>query len=84
MKTIEWYKEQFGGGDEMEIRDGQPVSVPAWLAHYLLDARGLRSKKRRIIKKVLRQEVEALMTRMAAAKRAADLSKESTESDARS
>lgn len=79
MKSIDWYKERFGGGDEVEIRDGQPVAVPAWLAHYLLDARGLRSKKRRIIKKVLRQEVEALMARITAAKKAAAVSKNSTD-----
>lgn len=56
MKSIEWYKETYGGG-EVEVTGSNILTIPGWLVRYLLDMPGLKSKKTRIQKKVLKREV---------------------------
>lgn len=58
-ERIELYKEKYG--DEPIHIEGNYLQCPPWLAHYILDTCGLKSKKRRLQKKVLKRTViEAL------------------------
>lgn len=56
MKSFEWYKEKYGDG-VVEFTSNNTLSIPGWLVRYLLDMTGLKSKKTRIQKKVLKREV---------------------------
>ncbi len=55
--TIKKYKALYGGG-EIEY-DGGALSFPHWAVRLFMDMSGVRSKKRRIQKKVLRRMVSA-------------------------
>lgn len=60
MDLIQKYKDRFG--DEIIGCDGKYIYVPEWCARMLLDRSGLRSKRRRIQKKVLtRMVIQALI-----------------------
>lgn len=62
MKSIEWYKEKYKS-DSMDLvihSDGR-VEVPLWLKAYILRKRGLKSKKGRIIKKVINKELTEII-----------------------
>lgn len=62
MKSIEWYKEKYKS-DSMDLvihSDGR-VEVPLWLKEYILRKSGLKSKKRRIVKKVINRELTEII-----------------------
>lgn len=62
MKPIEWYKEKYKS-DSMDLvihSDGR-VEVPLWLKEYILRKCGLKSKKRRIIKKVISRKLTEII-----------------------
>jgi len=62
MKSIEWYKEKYKS-DSMDLvvhSDGR-VEVPLWLGEYILRKCGLKSKKRRIINKVIKRELTEII-----------------------
>lgn len=56
MKSFEWYKDRYGDG-QIEVTSSNTIDIPKWLVHYILDSVGLKSKKTRIQKKVLKREV---------------------------
>lgn len=58
----EKFKAQYGRGEFKMRPDGQ-VELPMWLAAMLLHLSGIRSKKHRIQKKVIRREVSRLIKR---------------------
>lgn len=59
---MEKFKEIHGGGKFGMRPDGQ-IELPMWLAAMLLHLSGIRSKKRRIQKKVISREVNRLIAR---------------------
>lgn len=61
-QQAEKFKAQYGGGEFVMRPDGQ-VELPMWLAAMLLHLSGIRSKKRRIQKKVISREVTRLIER---------------------
>jgi hypothetical protein len=61
-QQAEKFKAQYGGGEFVMRPDGQ-VELPMWLAAMLLHLSGIRSKKRRIQKKVISREVARLIER---------------------
>lgn len=61
----EKFKQQHGDGEFIMHPDGK-IDVPNWLAAMLLHLSGIRSKKRRIQKKVIHREVVGLLRRAAA------------------
>lgn len=63
---VEKFKQQYGGGELIVHPSGQ-VELPMWLAAMLLHLSGIRSKKRRIQKKVINREVVGLLKRATAA-----------------
>lgn len=56
MKSLEWYREAYGDG-EIKVTSSNTLIIPHWLVQYLIAKTGLKSKKTRIRKKVLKQEV---------------------------
>lgn len=61
----EKFKEKHGDGEFLMYPDGK-IDVPTWLAAMLLHLSGIRSKKSRIQKKVIKREVIGLLKRAAA------------------
>lgn len=61
-QQAEKFKAQYGSGEFVMRPDGQ-VELPMWLAAMLLHLSGIRSKKRRIQKKVISREVARLIER---------------------
>lgn len=65
MKSIEWYRNNYvdpRGVQTLHISaDGNRLIVPLWLIVYILKKTGLKSKKKRIVKKVLKKEIEKLI-----------------------
>lgn len=61
----EKFKQQYGGGEFVMHPDGR-VDLPMWLAAMLLHLSGIRSKKKRIQKKVIQREVIGLLRRASA------------------
>lgn len=58
MKSIEWYKETYGVEGENEfILKGKILVVPYWCVRLLLTRVGLKSKKSRIVNKVLKRHI---------------------------
>lgn len=56
MKPIEWYKNTYGGEDIVFNEDGT-LSVAKWLIMLIRAKTGLRSKKSRVIRKVIKKEI---------------------------
>jgi len=63
---VEKFKAQYGGG-EMVVHPNGGIELPMWLAAMLLHLSGIRSKKRRIQKKVINREVIGLLERASGA-----------------
>ena len=64
MNKIERYKQMYptkDGYDELVVESSGKVYMPTWLIRLLIDASGLKSKKSRIIKKVLKRQLQILL-----------------------
>lgn len=61
-QQAEKFKAQYGGG-ELVVHPNGGIELPMWLAAMLLHLSGIRSKKRRIQKKVINREVSRLIAR---------------------
>jgi len=59
MKSIVWWKNKYGD-DTIEYLDGKIV-IPNWFIQFLLNKIGLKSRKTRIVRKVLKREVNRLL-----------------------
>lgn len=59
---IERYKKLYGDGvDKIEIRDDGRHTIPIWLFMLLLHKSGLKSRKWRVVKKVVQREYNKLL-----------------------
>lgn len=56
MKSLDWYKEKYPDTAEVEMI-GNRIICPAWLTMFFLHKAGVKSKKFRIQKKVLKREL---------------------------
>ena len=59
MTTLERYKKMYSEPDDSDrilITDNK-ATVPTWLAMYLLHSSGIKSKKKRIVKKTLKKQL---------------------------
>lgn len=54
------FKKKHGDGEASVTSEGR-LFVPLWLANMLLHLSGIRSKKKRIIKKTLTREIHKLL-----------------------
>jgi hypothetical protein len=54
MKPLSWYKEHYPDNVNPKIQDGK-VYLPLWVLKFYLDKSGLKSKKKRLMKKVLKR-----------------------------
>lgn len=63
MKTLDWYKEKYPDDLEPTVDNYGRIKLPLWAMMYMLHASGLKSGKKRIIKKVLKREVIRAMSR---------------------
>lgn len=61
-QQAEKFKKQYGG-EEFTVHPSGQVELPMWLAAMLLHLSGIRSKKRRVQKKVINREVNRLIAR---------------------
>lgn len=64
MDKINKYKEMYpaiDGNNELVIEASGKVHIPIWLTKLLIDTSGLKSKKKRIIKKVLKRNLIKLI-----------------------
>lgn len=64
MDKIERYKQMHPAKDginELVVESSGKVHMPIWLVRLLIDASGLKSKKQRIIKKVLKRQLQKLL-----------------------
>ena len=60
MKSLEWYKQKYkslDGKDELVLLPNGAIEVPHWLVMYLVHKEGLRSKKKRILNKMVKKEI---------------------------
>lgn len=64
MNKVEKYKQLYpseNGLDDLILHQSGKVTVPNWLIRLLLDESGLKSKRKRIIKKVLKRQLQKLL-----------------------
>jgi hypothetical protein len=64
MNKVDRYKKMFavsGENENMEVSADGKVHVPVWLMMLVLHSSGLRSKKKRLVKKRLKREVTKLI-----------------------
>jgi len=64
MNKVDRYKKMFHKSDEpenMQVSSDGIVHVPIWLMMLVLHSSGLRSKKKRLVKKRLKREVMKLI-----------------------
>jgi hypothetical protein len=64
-QQAEKFKQLHGDGEFLMHPDGK-IDLPMWLAAMLLHLSGIRSKKKRVQKKVIKREVIGLLRRAAA------------------
>lgn len=59
MKSIEWYKARYPDPENNEISmlDDHTILIPLWLKVYFLRRAGVKSKKKRLVKKILKRMV---------------------------
>jgi hypothetical protein len=57
MKPFEWYKKKYPDARDIYIDTRGRVDLPLWAIYYLLDFAGLRSRKKRLVRKVLKREL---------------------------
>lgn len=60
-ETISFYKKLYGGEDNVTFTE-ESVLVPKWLEMLVLHRSGLKSRKKRIVNKVLKREIDSLFT----------------------
>lgn len=64
MDKIGHYKQLYPAKDginELVVESSGKVHMPTWLVRLLIDTSGLKSKKQRIIKKVLKRQLQKLL-----------------------
>ena len=57
---IEAFKQKHGDG-ELKVESNGRVEVPVWLMKMVVHLSGIRSRKRRVLKKVVKREVGQLI-----------------------
>ena len=71
MDKIQRYKKMYpsepNGNDNLIVDSNGKMVVPNWLIRYLVDSSGLKSKKKRIIKKVLKKQLIKILKNYAEA-----------------
>lgn len=60
MKSLEWYKEKYPDNNQAYIKDGRAF-LPIYVLHYILDKSGIKSRKKRILKKVITREFNKIL-----------------------
>jgi hypothetical protein len=64
MNKVERYKQMHpvkNGINELVVESSGKVHMPTWLIRLLIDTSGLKSKKQRIIKKILKRQLQKLI-----------------------
>jgi predicted proteasome-type protease len=61
MDKIQKYKKMYpseaNGNENLVVDSNGKLIVPNWLIRYLVDSSGLKSKKKRLVKKVLKKQL---------------------------
>jgi hypothetical protein len=60
MRDIEWYKAKYPSDQKITYNDGV-VSLPIWMCMFLYKLSGVRSKKKRIMKKVIKRTLAKIL-----------------------
>ena len=63
MTTLERYKKMYSkpnDSDNVLITDNK-VTIPTWLAVYLLHSSGIKSKKKRIVNKTIKKQLSKVL-----------------------
>jgi hypothetical protein len=66
MDKLQKYKNLYptkDGLDNLVLHESGKVSIPKWLIHLLLNESGIKSRKKRILKKVLKRQLQKLLER---------------------
>jgi len=58
---LERYKNLYKDNSELTINDNGKIHIPIWLIMLLMHRSGIKSRKKRIMKKVLKREVMKLL-----------------------
>lgn len=61
-KKIEYYKKLYGDG-EVKLLPNHRMEVPTWLVALLINKSGLKSRKKRLLKKRLKREIHKAIER---------------------
>jgi hypothetical protein len=60
-EVIDLYKKTYGGEDDVIFKEDMVV-IPKWLEMLVLHRSGLKTRKKRIVNKVLKREIDKLLT----------------------
>jgi len=60
-ENIAFYKKLYGGEDNVSFKDDL-VIIPKWLEILVLHRTGLKTRKKRIVNKVLKKEFDSIFT----------------------
>lgn len=60
MKSLDWYKEKYPDNNQLYVENGKAF-IPIYLLYYILDKSGLKSRKKRILKKVITREFNKIL-----------------------
>lgn len=63
MKSIDWYKQTYGGDPQVRVHDKGVMDVPPWLWILCLRHEGVSSKKFRIQKKAVKRAIHKAIIR---------------------
>jgi len=68
MDKIQKYKKMYpskDGNDNLVVDQSGKLIVPTWLMHYVVHSSGLKSRKKRIVKKVLKKQLIKILEKYA-------------------
>ena len=60
-EVILFYKNLYGGESEVIFKEDS-VLIPKWLEMLVLHRSGLKTRKKRIVNKVLKREIDSMLT----------------------
>jgi hypothetical protein len=60
-EVILFYKNLYGGESEVVFKEDS-VLIPKWLEMLVLHRSGLKTRKKRIVNKVLKREIDSMLT----------------------
>ena len=68
MNKVDRYKKMYpseDGNDDLIVNSNGKLIIPQWLVHYVIHSSGIKSKKKRILKKTLKKQLIKILQRYA-------------------